>query len=551
MTDRRSVLAALAILATAFGAWLRVHGLADQIVQDDEWHALHKLMGASYGEIFRSFGLADHSIPLTMLYKAMATAFGLDEVNLRALQVTCGIALVPLAGWLAWKATRDEAIAALLALLVAGAPFLVLYSRIARPYAITTLAIAVVLAALWRWREQRTLALAVSIAALTSLSAWLHPISAAFPAVALLFFFVEDLAYAAPDRARRAASTVALAAGCALAIMAPLATPLASDLASLSDKARGDFAGLYTLWRAASLFAGGLPDPVTVGVLVVAAWGAWRLAAVHRALGRYLLAIVVVPVTLFAMLGAQWSHQGHTFARYVFPVQLVLLFWFCVGAMDLVRRITPTGVAAPNLASALALAAAYLMLNPVIRQVDTLGPWYSHLYHQFDYVARHNAAARQYEGYEAPAFYRRLGAMPAGTAPVIEAPFTFAAPANSFAYFATFHRQPERMGMLHDLCFDGPRLGEVPRDPRFRFRTLVFLDDPVAVRASGARYLLLFLEQHHAKPFAQAGRCLARLSELYGEPLLVEPRLVVFELGAEPPAATLRRQDFPQPRWPP
>jgi hypothetical protein len=44
-------------------------------------------------------------------------------------------------------------------------------------------------------------------------------------------------------------------------------------------------------------------------------------------------------------------------------------------------------------------------------------------------------------------------------APIIEAPFTHEAPFNVFAYYATFHRQPETMGMLHDLCLDGKRLG--------------------------------------------------------------------------------------------
>jgi hypothetical protein len=84
--------------------------------------------------------------------------------------------------------------------------------------------------------------------------------------------------------------------------------------------------------------------------------------------------------------------------------------------------------------------------------------------------------------------------------------------------------------MLHDLCLDGPYYGEVPRDARFRFRNFVFLDDPEAVRASGARYLLLHRGELHGAPFREADRCMAALARLYGPPVDVDARLAVFDL---------------------
>ena len=88
-------------LATLLAAWLRLHGLDIQVVQDDEWHAIHKLMTSSYADIARSFGFADHSIPLTLFYKALAETVGLDEFDMRIVQALCGIALVAICGWLA------------------------------------------------------------------------------------------------------------------------------------------------------------------------------------------------------------------------------------------------------------------------------------------------------------------------------------------------------------------------------------------------------------------------------------------------------------------
>src|SRR3982751_334111 len=90
-------------LITAFGAWLRVQGLGQQVLQDDEWHALNMLAEAGYGRIAQSFGYADHSIPLTLLYKLVADTIGLTEVRMRAIQVACGIVVVPACGLLAWR----------------------------------------------------------------------------------------------------------------------------------------------------------------------------------------------------------------------------------------------------------------------------------------------------------------------------------------------------------------------------------------------------------------------------------------------------------------
>jgi hypothetical protein len=515
-------------LATALGAWLRLYGLGEQVVQDDEWHAIHKLMAAGYAEIFRSFGMADHSIPLTLFYKAMAETAGLTEINLRIVQVLAGIALIPLAGAIAWRITASVATSLLYAFLVAGAPFLILYSRVARPYAITTLLAVLALAGLWRWRESRSLTLAVAVCGLTALSAWLHPISAAFPAVAMLFIFAEDL------RARKGVrAIVQLGLAAAVAIAVPLAAPVMHDLPTLAAKAGGDFAGGYTVARMLALFAGGFPDAVTYGIVAFAAFGAVRVFRMNGALGAYLAALAVVPVALFMGLGAAWTHQGHTFARYVFPVQLIFLLWAAVGIVDAARLLSRRSSQRVETAVAVAAAAAYIAFNPAVRQVATLGPWYGHVYHQFDYAAQHNAAALQYRGYDAPRFYRELGALPPGAAPVIEAPFTYEAPANSLAFFRGSHGQPERIGMLHDLCLDGPYYGEVPHDARFRFRNFVFLGDRDSVRASGARYLLLHLDQLHGKPFAGAQRCMAALAKLYGAPVDVDPRLAVFDLRPE------------------
>ena len=68
----------------------------------------------------------------------------------------------------------------------------------------------------------------------------------------------------------------------------------------------------------------------------------------------------------------------------------------------------------------------------------------------------------------------------------------------------------------------------------------VFLDEPAAVRASGARYLVFHSVIPHGKPFPEAGRCLARLEALYGPPMERDDRVAVFDLRPGEPAPKLQ-----------
>jgi hypothetical protein len=527
MTDRRIAFAGMA-LATVLGAWLRTYRLAEQVVLDDEWHAIHKLMNAGAVDILGSFGQADHSIPLTLFYKALAATIGLDEIDMRAVQVACGIALIVVAGGFAWRLTANAWVATLSAFLVAGAPFLVLYSRIARPYAITTLLTVLAIGAIWRWRRERSWGPGAGIAALAALSAWLHPLSGLFPAAAIIALVKLDLGAPRGNRMRLLGSSVLLGACTAAAMTALLIYPLIEDFDALSVKAGRTEPTAYTLVRVAGIFSGGFDYGLTAVVLLLAAFGAWTFRRARPEAASYLALTALVPVLVVLLLGADWTQQGHTFGRYIFPVQVLFLCSVALGAVSLVERIPGRAPWMAPVAVA-ALTIAYLALNPAIRQVRKLGPWYGHVYHTNDYVARHNRSVAYFRLWEVPMFYRELGTAAAGSTPIIEAPFRFEAPWNPFAYYALAYRQPELMGFLHDTCYEGPYAGEVPRDARFRFRNFVFLDDRAAVLASPARYLVL--NRDLLDP-ARSEKCLGALTGLYGEPARIDGRVAVFDLQA-------------------
>ena len=516
-------------VATALALWLRVHGITIQVVIDDEWHALHKLQDASYSAIFNSFGLADHSIPLTLLYKWMANNFGLAEGRLRALQVITGVALVPVCSWMAWGATRDRAAAALFAFLVAGAPVLVMWSRFARPYSISVLLTVLCVGAIWRWRAERSRRMALHAALWAALAAWFHPLAGMYPAIACLLIFAEDLRQVGkrPGAWRQSLLFGAAVAGAMLVL---LVSPLIKDHESLSNKSGGDHPNFDTYEWMFAIIWGGLPTPVYVIALAIAAWGLVLVFRRDRALGMLLALLSVVPAIFLTITGAVWIFAGGAFLRYQLPLLLLVLFFGSVGAVGIARALFRRRPESAAWIAAAACSAGYLLGTPAIAQVAKLGIWYAHMDHHWDYRYRWIDYKRPDPSQDPPDFYRQLGAMPPGKAGIVEAPYVWEAPLNPLAYYSTYYHQPEWFGMLYDLCKSGDRLGEVPKDRRFRFRRFVFLDNPSAVRATGARYLIYMPNVPTRFSPQDPARCIARLTQLYGEPMKRDERTVVWDL---------------------
>jgi hypothetical protein len=472
--------------ATVLAIGLRAWGVTGQVVIDDEWHAIHKLASSTYGDIFNTFGLADHSIPLTLLYKYMADTIGLAEGRLRIPQILCGVALVPVCAWVAWGATRDRAAAALFAFLVSGAPFLVLWSRFARPYSIALLFAVLAVASIWRWRTDRSDLMAACAAVTAMLCTWFHPLAGIYPALACLFVFLEDLRAMARGTPRPWRKSLRMGAGVAGAMSVLLLPPLYYDSDALSGKSGGDHPNFETYERMFALVWGGLPTPAYLMAFALAAWGFAAIWRRQATLAAFLAVMAIFPAAILTITGAVWIHAGQAFLRYQLPLLLLMLFLGSVGAVSIVRWLARRHGEDAAWIAVLALSVGYLAATPAIGQVARLGTWYAHIDHHWDYRHRWLEYKRAHKQFDPPDFYRQLGSMAPGA--IVEAPFVWEAPYNPLAYYATYHHQREVFGMIHDLCKQGDRIGEVPpNDRRFPFRRFVDLGNPAAVRATGAR----------------------------------------------------------------
>ncbi|HZW74148.1 MAG TPA: hypothetical protein VFF43_11410, partial [Caldimonas sp.] len=222
------VLLGVAIVA---GAWLRWYQLGIQVLLDDEWHALHKLLVSNAADIATSFGYADHSIPLTLYYRFLWLHGGLSEWTIHFPMLVCGIALLALAP-LALRRETSLAVRAAWVALLAISPLLVYHSRTARPYALTALLVPLAIVAFRRWWQADRAATrwAAAYVAATVLSGWLHATTLAFTLLPFAYHAVRSLVLArGGDRSgigRAWRRLAALAVCTALALALVLAPPL-------------------------------------------------------------------------------------------------------------------------------------------------------------------------------------------------------------------------------------------------------------------------------------------------------------------------------------
>ena len=82
----------------AVGLALRLWNLRQQVIGDDELHAVRAALEMSLGEILVTWRVTDHSLPLTALYRLWLDATGtLGDAALRAPALLGSLALVGLA----------------------------------------------------------------------------------------------------------------------------------------------------------------------------------------------------------------------------------------------------------------------------------------------------------------------------------------------------------------------------------------------------------------------------------------------------------------------
>ncbi len=520
--------------AVVFGGWLRWQQWPDQILIDDEWHLVHRLVLSTPGEMILDYGYADYGIPLGLLYAAIGRVTSLSEALLRLPALVAGMATLVVLPALVVRRV-GLATTTIFAWLLAISPLLVVYSRLARPYALVLLLVWMLTFALGRWaaRERGAPWLGGAVVAASVLTVWLHLAAACFVAAAfarVLFGKLRPRGPFAPKAWRRSAALtlVTVVLGAALIVPPLIAHPQALALKSGVDAPTADtFLGMWFAWMGTAS-----PWVAALAVILVGVGARPLLHAVPEmlALGGGALLVVLL---VFATRPAS-SHFGIVLARYLLPALPLALLAIASGLMVGVRRMA---LLAPRLAPVAAglvgVAALSLLVatSPVREWWERPNRQTLHMQYYFDFRPGHNPYGLHLAVIPDSPYWRTLAGYPPGSLRIAVAPFRF----ESFEWNAPAWERASGQTVipayLSGLCVDW-RWGEVPADARFAFRNAVRLAD---ARDLAAKAIDVVVWQ---KPYRRGNdllgedtqQCEAALRERFGAPTYEDAAIAVFAM---------------------
>lgn len=478
------LLAAALAIAVGAGVLLRLWKLPDQVVADDEMHAVWAALRHPAGHLATSYGLYAYCLPLTALDRLVMDGGGaLTETVLRAPVVIAGLLLlaaVPLwtARTLRGGAIREGEAAIWAAWLTAGSPLLVLHGRWARSYGPMVLLTTLALAAFWAWWRDGRGRWAPVYVACASLAAWFNLLAAPLVVAPLLFAGAEWAFRRTRIPRRKGALTGLVAAALGLAAgVALFLIPARSSLERLLARRAGEAEWSPEAWLGAlQMLAGTREAWLAVLFWGVALWGFRTLWTADRRLALFTLVPVAVQSVALLVLRPTSSHAPEVLSRYLLPALPLVLLWTAValtGRFPGTRR--PPGLrpaAGGLLLGALALTGPFG--DPAL--------WSSPFMHHRAYFTVHAQKNRLPES-EWPRIYRRiLPGLPAGA--VLEVPW----------HYAWHHNDAYRIyqeGHGRDVIAGASM--EWIDDPRIGFRTVIGTS-PEAFLASDARFVLVHLD---------------------------------------------------------
>jgi hypothetical protein len=522
----------LLVLLMIGGGWLRLNQFAHQVLLDDEWHAVHRLLEAgSPAELFLNFGHADYSIPLGLLYWLQSQWFGLTEFGMRLPMLLAGLLTLLVFPVYAWRRFSPR-VALLFTALLALSPMLVIYTHTARPYALTLLLTFAGLFGFYRYLERRERALVWGglYGVCAVLGIWLHPITAPVMAAPFLLEVLRGLA------ARQAGTLTRLAylgipTGLAVALL--ILPPVLAHPEALSLKAGTAQIGAATLAGAFFMWLGTPSGVCVVAFLVLAGLGINRVLAADRLWQALSLGILLTAAAILLVQPA-WADHSLTFGRYLLAAIPVLLLSVACGFERLLAWHRFLKAAAIGMS--LVVAGYFLYLSPLRPLIAYPNSHMTHSWFQFDFRSDHNKHAQYMQQTlpESP-FWTSLAAAPPGSRRIAVAPFYFESYFWDAPRWERESRQRVVPAFLQGYCTQG-RLGEVPRDGRFRFRNAVYLAPPGGTKPVAD--WLVFMQPVEGFSRSEWGRreielgqrCLERITAQLGPPAFRDAALTAFRL---------------------
>lgn len=466
----------LALLGSVFaGMGLRIWNLRGQILGGDELHTVRSAVESTVPEILTTYSLADHSLPLTALYRwLLDQGIPLSEIAFRLPSILCGfLALIFFPYAFAGRVPRHAVL--LFAWLGAISPVLVLYSRIARSYLpMLFFGFAAVMAfeAWWRTRSWKWGGAYVLLGAL---AVWLHLGAATFVAAPFLFAFGDLFTRPREERWGRLRGLVVLGVAFTLALSTFLLPARDSLERLVTRKSVEQSLSLATVGDVLRLQAGTPSYTVAILFWICALTGFVLLVRDRPRLGMFTLTVSAGHLLGLLILSPLGLGHPLILNRYLLPILPFVLLWVAHGLGRLWTRKAGgcTGFVAQRYATRFFLLLLFWtgpFLSPGYRDGSFM--------HHNDFVDFVHPRPTLPDDL-VPAVYRDL---PRG--PVLEFPWPTVW--NQGRVFHIYQRIHDRRVMVSGLDDD------MPRHPRLDFRNEV-PPEPEAILASPARTLIVHL----------------------------------------------------------
>jgi hypothetical protein len=424
------------------------------------------------------------------------------------------------------------------AMLLAISPLLVYFSRIARPYALTTLLCVVAFIAFPRWlaRDQHRERWSAAYVAATVMAAWLHMTTLAFTLIPFLYFGVR--AWRAGRGAMSPLLKLALATAIPLAVV--LLPPLVNDWFMFAAKAGVDSVTLASGVRTSFMLAGSAHAAAVVALGVCAIAGSICVWRRDRVLAGYLFALMGGGTLAIMAARPNWVMHPLVFARYLAPIVPLLLLLAAEGVIALAST-----KHAPLQATAVTVfAVALWATGPLPAQSYVPNQFTGHLRFQFDYDDARNHYVQNVPHEPVPAFYRELAKAPPGSLTLIEAPWRLESHFNPHVWYQSVHRQNVMIGLVTPVCGTW-KFGEYPEtDTGVKLAHMAHLSALLRGNTYGADYLVMHvrpwrMENDIKLDWPDVNACLPAIESALGPPVYTDDQMVVFDLKrsgvAKPP----------------
>jgi hypothetical protein len=543
------------------GILLRIFGLSEQLLLDDEWHSLNFILDKSFWAVWTTHGLGANCIPQNILNWIFLHTVGWSELTLFLPSVLCGIAGLLVFPRLVSR-LAGRTVAVLFAWLFAISPCLIFYSRIVRPYAMVLFFgfLALLCLALWT-REGRRRQLAAYV--LSGFVAICFHLYAALPVLAPFATLLLPALYRrkAPADAPWISAKPMLLAGLALAgLLAIFLGPAHWQNPWWTQALAHDRVTARGLWDFLSLLAGTgfLPGKWIFAGLAAYGLRAW-LARDFR-VGILWVSVWAAFFLLLAVATQDGIHAGIQIARYtivLFPVAMLLV---AVAAADLLERFPM----AARVAAGVLLIGGLAAGSPLWRTYARPNNFMHHSAFQDSYAPFDETRSRLRQLAPLPqmprerlhAFYSAAAA-DAAIPGLVEYPMYVGDELNLHWYAQHVHRKPVAVGYVPDISF--PPLpnhnefiyGAAPVDYVFsrirglgwsgqmRFRNLVSLADTERLRRDFPGWHLVVhrdvlqetLElESGSRDYVPPALLAPRLKDSFGEPVFDDSRIAVWRI---------------------